>query len=218
MRRLVILGSTGPEIVKLLAALKTRDDADFEVMGFLDDNPDRHGANFMGYTVHGGSDLLKTHFTEATVINNVAKTTALRHKVWKRLEAMGAHFYTAIHPGIDVSYNTIGSGAIIQEGVVMGPEVAVGQQCIVCFGSIIAHESSIGDCCFLAPGSIINGRVNVREGAFVGSGAILLPNVTIGEWSIVGAGSVVTEDVPPHCTVFGSPARVIADRRPRPGV
>jgi sugar O-acyltransferase (sialic acid O-acetyltransferase NeuD family) len=217
MRRLVVLGSTGPEIVKLLAALKSRELADFEVMGFLDDNPDRHGAHFMGYPVLGGSDLLKSEFTEALVINNVAKTTALRHKVWKRLEGMGARFYTAIHPGVDVSYTTIGPGAIVQEGVVMGPEVVVGQQCIVCFGSIIAHESSVGDCCFLAPGTVINGRVNVREGAFVGAGAIVLPNITIGEWSLVGAGSVVTEDVPPHCTVFGSPARVIADRRPRTG-
>jgi acetyltransferase EpsM len=217
MKRLVILGSTGPEIVKLLAALKSREPADFEVMGFLDDNPDRHGANFMGYPVLGGSDLLKSQFAEALVINNVAKTTALRHKVWKRLEGMGAQFYTAIHPDVDVSYTIIGSGTIVQEGVVMGPEVAVGQHCIVCFGSIIAHESSVGDCCFLAPGTVINGRVNVREGAFVGSGAIVLPNVTVGEWSVVGAGSVVTEDVPPHCTVFGSPARVIADRRPRAG-
>lgn len=217
MKRLVILGSTGPEILKLLAALKSRDEAAFEVMGFLDDNPDRHGAGFMGYPVLGGSDLLKSQFAEALVINNVAKTTALRHKVWKRLEGMGARFYTAIHPDVDVSYTTIGSGAIVQEGVVMGPEVVVGQHCIVCFGSIIAHESSVGDCSFLAPGTVINGRVNVREGAFVGSGAIVLPNVTIGEWSVVGAGSVVTEDVPPHCTVFGSPARVIADRRPRAG-
>jgi acetyltransferase EpsM len=217
MKKLVILGSTAPEIVKLLAALKSRDEADFEVMGFLDDNPDRHAAHFMGYPVLGGSDLLKSQFTEALVINNVAKSTALRHKVWKRLEGMGARFYTAIHPDVDVSYTTIGSGAIVQEGVVMGPEVVVGQHSIVCFASIIAHESSVGDCCFLAPGTVINGRVNVREGAFVGAGAIVLPNLTIGEWSLVGAGSVVTEDVPPYCTVFGSPARVFADRRPRTG-
>src|ERR1700691_3809576 len=106
MKRLVILGSTGPEIVKLLAALKSREPADFEVMGFLDDNPERHGAIFMGYPVLGGSDLLKSQFAEALVINNVAKTTALRHKVWKRLEGMGAQFYTAIHPDVDVSYTT----------------------------------------------------------------------------------------------------------------
>lgn len=215
MKNLVILGSTGPEIVKLIAALECRGQADFRMAGFLDDDSARHGAHFMGYPVLGGSDLLRSEFSESLVINNVAKTTVLRHKVWRRLEGMGARFYTAVHPGVDVRYATIGAGAIVQEGVVMGPDVAVGQQCIICFGSIIAHESSVGDCCFVAPGAIINGRVTVREGAFVGAGSNLLPNITVGEWSIVGAGSVVTGDVPPHCTVFGSPARVIADRRPR---
>jgi len=217
MRKLVILGSTGPEIVKLLAALQGRGRTDFQTMGFLDDDPGRHGAIFMGYPVLGGSELLRSEFVDAMVINNVAKTTALRHKVWKRLEGMGAQFFTAIHPGVDVSYTTIGSGSIVQEGVVMGPNVAVGQQCILCFGSIVAHDSSVGDCCFLAPGVVINGRVRVLDGVFISAGAVILPNVTLGEWSIVGAGSVVTDDVPPHCTVFGSPARVIADRRPRMG-
>lgn len=217
MKKLVILGSTGPEIVKLLKAVEGHGGADFQTLGFLDDDPGRHGANFMGYSVLGGSELLQSKFADALVINNVAKTTALRHKVWKRLESIGAQFYTAIHPGVDVSYTTVGSGSIVQEGAVMGPNVAVGEQCIVCFGTIIAHDSSIGDCCFLAPGVVINGRVRVLNGAFISAGAVILPNVTIGEWSIVGAGSVVTDDVPSHCTVFGSPARVIADRRPRMG-
>jgi sugar O-acyltransferase (sialic acid O-acetyltransferase NeuD family) len=217
MRELLILGSTGPEIVKLLAAIESRGQADFQIVGFLDDDPGRYGARFMGYPVLGGSELLQSEFADALVINNVAKTTAQRHKVWKRLEEMGARFYTAIHPGVDVSYTTVGSGSIVQEGVVIGPNVAVGEQCIVCFGSIIAHDSFVGDCCFLAPGVVINGRVRVLDGAFISAGAVILPNVTIGEWSIIGAGSLVTEDVPPHCTVFGSPARVIADRRPRMG-
>ncbi len=217
MRRLLILGSTGPEIVKLLKAVESRGQADFQILGFLDDDPGRHGASFMGYSVLGGSELLRSEFADALVINNVAKTTALRHKVWKRLEEMDAQFYTAIHPGVDVGYTSIGTGSIVQEGVVMGPNVAVGNQCIVCFGSIVAHDSFVGDCCFLAPGVVINGRVKILDGAFISAGAVVLPNVTIGEWSVVGAGSVVTSDVPPNCTVFGSPARVIADRRPRTG-
>ena len=214
MRSIVILGSTGPEIVKLLAAIESRGLADFKVRGFLDDDPARHGAVFMGYPILGGSDLVGSESGDTLVINNVAKTTALRHRVWKRLEGMNAQFYTAIHPDVDTRYTSIGAGSIVQEGVIMGPNVAVGQQSIVCFRSIIAHDSSVGDCSFLAPGVVLNGRVKVLEGAFISAGAIILPNVTVGEWSMVGAGSVVATDVPPHCTVFGSPARVIADRRP----
>lgn len=215
MNRVVILGSTAPEIVKLMAArLATRRD-EFELVGFLDDDSSRHGAMFMEYPILGDSELLRGELRNTLVINNVAKTTAIRRKVWKKLEEMDAHFYTAIHPCIDTTFATIGDGCILQEGVIVGPQVIIGRQCLVSFGAIIAHESTVGDCCFIAPGVVINGRIKIQQGAFLGAGAVIMPNVTVGEWSIVGAGSVVTDDVPPHSTVFGAPARVIALRHPQ---
>ncbi|MGB1108761.1 MAG: serine O-acetyltransferase [Gammaproteobacteria bacterium] len=49
----------------------------------------------------------------------------------------------------------------------------------------------------------------VREGVMIGAGAKILGNVEIGKGAKVGAGSVVLEDVPPHVTVVGVPAKVV---------
>ena len=48
----------------------------------------------------------------------------------------------------------------------------------------------------------------VKYGASIGAGAVVLPGVTIGRWAMVGANALVTEDVPDHGLVVGSPARL----------
>ncbi len=49
----------------------------------------------------------------------------------------------------------------------------------------------------------------VRKGVLIGAGAKVLGNVVIGEGAKIGAGSVVLNDVPPHCTVAGVPAKPV---------
>ncbi len=214
LKDVLVLGSTGPEIVKLLDAVKKAGKSDIHLLGFLDDNPSRCGELFMGLPVLGGSELLRTTYLDSWVINNVARTTRIRWKVWRRLQGLGARAYTAIHPTVDTAYVEVGEGCILQEGVILGAGARINAQCLVSFKVVVAHESEVGECCFLSPGVSINGRVRIGKGAFIGSGAIILPDVTIGAWSVVGAGSVVTNDVPPYSTVFGAPARVIMVRKP----
>lgn len=214
MKRIVILGSTGSEIVKLMDARKATDKNDVDLLGFLDDDQARHGATFMGLPVFGGSDLLRSTYADCWVINNVARTTSSRWKVWRKIQGFGVRPYTAIHPTVDTAYVEVGEGCILQEGVILGAGARIGAQSLVSFRVVVAHESEVGECCFLSPGVCINGRVKIATGAFIGSGAILLPDVKVGAWSVVGAGSVVINDVPPHSTVFGVPARVIMVRKP----
>ncbi len=49
----------------------------------------------------------------------------------------------------------------------------------------------------------------VRSGVLIGAGAKLIGNIEIGEGAKIGAGSVVLDDVPPHTTVAGVPARPV---------
>jgi acetyltransferase-like isoleucine patch superfamily enzyme len=56
--------------------------------------------------------------------------------------------------------------------------------------------------------------VRICKGAWIGFGALILKGVTIGAGGIVGANSVVTHNVPPYCTVAGSPAKVVKQVAP----
>jgi len=49
----------------------------------------------------------------------------------------------------------------------------------------------------------------IRQGVLISAGAKVLGNVEIGEGAKIGAGSVVLNDVPPHTTVAGVPAKVV---------
>lgn len=49
----------------------------------------------------------------------------------------------------------------------------------------------------------------IGDGVLIGAGAKVLGNIRVGDCSRIAAGSVVLEEVPPHTTVAGIPARVI---------
>ncbi|CAK9886971.1 MAG: Serine acetyltransferase [Candidatus Erwinia impunctatus] len=49
----------------------------------------------------------------------------------------------------------------------------------------------------------------IREGVMIGAGAKILGNIEVGQGAKIGAGSVVLQEVPPHTTVAGVPARIV---------
>jgi hypothetical protein len=50
----------------------------------------------------------------------------------------------------------------------------------------------------------------IRAGVLIGAGAKILGNIEVGEGAKIGAGSVVLNDVPPHCSVAGVPAKIVS--------
>ena len=49
----------------------------------------------------------------------------------------------------------------------------------------------------------------IGDGVLISAGAKILGNIRVGTGAKVGAGSVVLEEVPPHTTVAGVPAKVV---------
>ncbi|MBV8077149.1 MAG: hypothetical protein JO284_12160, partial [Planctomycetaceae bacterium] len=109
----------------------------------------------------------------------------------------------------------------------------------VCCNCIIGRGAEFGPGLVLihSTGVVINGRVRggsnvliehqvtigaerrqnpvIGDDVFLGAGAKVLGPVSIGDGARIGANAVVVDDIPPHCTVVGIPARVVR-RRPPP--
>lgn len=128
--------------------------------------------------------------------------------------------------GCEIGDNSkIGSFVEIQKNARIGRNVKVSSHTFICEGVTIEDDVFVGhNVSFIndkyphstnADGQLqteANWKVVptlVKRGASIGTSSTILCGVTIGEGAIVGAGSVVTEDVPPHATVAGVPARLL---------
>jgi serine O-acetyltransferase len=105
-------------------------------------------------------------------------------------------FAVDIHPAA-----RIGSGILFDHAT----SIVVGETAVIEDHVSILHEVTLG-----GTGKDRGDRhPKVRQGVLIGAGAKILGNVEIGQCARVGAGSVVLEDVPPHMTVAGVPAKVV---------
>lgn len=105
-------------------------------------------------------------------------------------------FGVDIHPAA-----RIGKGVMIDHGT----SVVIGETAVVEDNVSMLHEVTLG-----GTGKEHGDRhPKIRHGVLIGAGAKILGNVEVGEGAKVGACSVVLEDVPPHCTVAGVPAKIV---------
>lgn len=182
-----------------------------EVLGFLDDEPARHGSSVAGQRVLGDLSWL-AEAPEAEVVIALGNP-ARREHVHRQLRAGGIDLATVVHPTA-----TIGPGVILDSGVIVCPQavltcdVRVGAAAIVNYGAMIGHDGVVGAYAFVGPGCHIAGNVTIGEQASVGIGASVIQGVTIGPRAVVGAGAAVIRDVPADTTVVGVPARPLEGR------
>jgi serine O-acetyltransferase len=121
-----------------------------------------------------------------------------RHGIAAHLQnRISEAFAVDIHPAA-----RIGAGILIDHGT----SVVIGETAVVEDNVSMLHEVTLG-----GTGKESGDRhPKVRRGVLIGAGAKILGNIEIGIGAKVAACSVVLRDVPPHTTVAGIPARVIA--------
>ncbi|HIA47522.1 MAG TPA: serine O-acetyltransferase [Candidatus Hydrogenedentes bacterium] len=131
------------------------------------------------------------------------------HYFWKQnRKSLASYFQSRISEvfGVDIHPAArIGKGILIDHAT----SVVIGETAVVEDYVSMLHEVTLG-----GTGKETGDRhPKVRHGVLISAGAKILGNVEIGENAKVGAGAVVLEDVPPHTTVVGVPAKVIGTPR-----
>ncbi|WP_066630577.1 serine O-acetyltransferase [Labilibacter marinus] len=131
----------------------------------------------------------------------------ISHWLWQKdRKVLALHFQGIISElfGLDIHPAAkIGCGLMVDHGT----SVVIGETAVVDDDVSMLHEVTLG-----GTGKSHGDRhPKVRKGVLIGAGAKILGNIEIGEGAKVGAGSVVLNDVPPHSTVVGVPAKVVGD-------
>ncbi len=212
LKQLVIAGAGGfgREVFAMIQDIN-RVRQTWDVLGFLDDNPEAFKSYAFYPPILGPIDRycdLRSPHVVCAVGN-----PKIRKRIVQQLGAQGARWATLIHPTADAGWqSTCGEGCILCAGSGMTVDVRIGDHVHVNRLATSGHDAHISDFCTLSCHVDICGHAVLEEGVFLGSHAAVLPSVRIGSWARVGAGSVVIKNVSAGKTVFGAPARGIYSR------
>lgn len=133
------------------------------------------------------------------------------HWLWgKERHSLALYLQSRISEAFDVDIHPaarIGKGILIDHGT----------------GVVIGETAEIGDDVSMLHAVTLGGtgketgdrHPKVGSGVLIGAGAKILGNIKIGDGSKIAAGSIVLNEVPPHSTVAGIPARVVG--KPKSG-
>lgn len=149
-------------------------------------------------------------FVHPTADVDVSAVIGLGTRVWHRV-------HVREHARIGAEC-TLSKDVYVDAGVVIGDRVKIQN------GVSVYHGVTVEDDVFLGPHMAFTNDETprafnsdwqvvptlVRRGASIGANATIVCGVTIGQYAMVAAGSTVTNDVPPHALVLGSPARLVA--------
>lgn len=208
MKDIVIIGAGGygREVTWLLEDIN-KENPQWNILGFIDDNESIQGKQLGEYKVIGTTDYLFEK--ELTVVIAIANPF-IRREVYNKLKDTKNIFPTLIHPSVIYSDSvTFGQGVIVSAGSIVTIDITIEDFVIIDRGCNIGHDTKISKFSTLLPSTTVSGNVHIEENLLIGTGSTIIQGLTLGENSIIGAGAVVTKDIPMNCTAVGIPAKPI---------
>jgi sugar O-acyltransferase (sialic acid O-acetyltransferase NeuD family) len=204
----LILGAGGHARV-LIDALRRQ--APLVGYALLDADPKLWTTLIMDIPIIGGDEYLTRLDAEYFIVGaGSTGSTAIRRRLFEQAIAAGLTPQSVIHDRALIAEGAmIGPGAQILAGAIVNTGAELGRNVLVNTGAIVEHDCRIEDHAHVATGARLAGGVQVGLGAHIGIGAVVRQNQIIGSGAIVGAGAVVVDDVAPHTTVAGVPARLL---------
>ena len=206
MQRLIIVGAGGYGREMYLSARESRGfGEEFEIAGFLDDNPDALGGR-TGYPPVIGS-VAQYAISPDDVFIVAIGDLSVRRRCAATLAARGARFRTLVHRNAQVGATVrLGEGVFVASGAVLTADVSVGAHTAVFHQAVIGHDVTIGEFAHVYALCAIGGGVEIGDGAAIYPGARIVPRRRIGKGAVVAIGSVVFRSVPAGARVAGNPA------------
>lgn len=205
-RALIVLGAVGNclDIVEAAQAA-----GDFEVQGFLDDDPAKRGTKILGLPVLGDLRAV-SEYREALFVNGIGNARMFQ----KKAEILGRtclpreRFATIIHPRAVVAPSAIlGKGTVVLANTTICAQARIGDHVLILPNCIVGHDTVVGDYTILTSGVVLSGAIRVGASSYLGAGCVVREGLTVGERSLLGMGAVLVKNQPPGTVYAGTPAR-----------
>jgi sugar O-acyltransferase (sialic acid O-acetyltransferase NeuD family) len=207
---LVGSGGFGRETAQAVLDLNA-DGARWRLLGYLDDDPARHGTVVDGLPVLGGRDqLADLPGVSVVVCTGRPGNYISRMRIVAELDLPADRYATIIHPSVSVSASSdIGPGSVLLAQAALTASVRIGAHVAVMPHVTLTHDCVISAYATIASRVAVGGGARIDQAAYLGAGSVIGEGRHIGEYSLVGMGAVVTRDVPAREVWVGVPARYL---------
>jgi sugar O-acyltransferase (sialic acid O-acetyltransferase NeuD family) len=182
----------------------------YELLGFIDDTPEKQGMVRWGYPVLDRSALEKYKNAKVLAVPGSALSFPQRQEHIASLNIPKERLVTVVHPRANVGKNVkLGVNCLIMAGVVITSNAEIGDHVCILPNTVIHHDSIVNDYTLIGCNVAIAGGTTIGRNCYIGSGTNIMNGITIGEFTLVGLGSNVIRSVQPHSKIAGNPAKQI---------
>lgn len=211
MKHLIIIGARGfgREVYYMALTTKAYLSGEYDIKGFLDDNPNA----FKG--LKGNYPPILGPVETYNPLPDDVFICALGDGHWRKhyselIESKNGVFISIIVPSSRINETVdIGPGTIIGPNNLISNNIKIGRhvmiQCFCDFG----HDVIIGDYASIESYVFLGGYATVGELATMHTKSSILPHKSVGKECEVGFGSVVMRNFKDGVHVFGNPAKII---------
>jgi len=189
----------------------------YSIVGITDPNL-QVGTEITGYKIIGKQEEIKKlikHYNIDAGIITIGDNWTRKIVLDKILSIVpDFEFVSTLHPSVIIGKNvTIGKGTIMMAGCIVSPNTSIGEFCFFATGAILEHNCIMGNFSSISAGSVTGGKVKIGDFTAITLGVTLFDRIEIGEHCVIGSGSLVTKDLPDFVLAYGSPARIIRERK-----
>jgi len=179
-------------------------DAQYNIVGFLDDDESKRGKFYWKIPVLGKIEDI-SNYTDHSIVIGISNPT-VKKQILSRI-GENYNFPNFISKNAWMSNKVaMGKGIIIYPNVSINHETKINDFVIINMNCAIGHNSTIGKGSSLAPGVNFAGFTSLEEFVEVGIGATTIQQINIGTRAIIGGQSMVIKNIEANSTYVGVPA------------
>lgn len=213
MKDLIILGSGGlaQEYAWLVEEINEHKKS-FNLIGYLEDDPNRIGKYYLDYPVLGRISAAK-EYPKAYFITGVGDPRVRRMLV-EKVQSYNLKWTNLISPTVRLHRShKIGHGVMIGRYSDLTVECEIGNHVMINIHVVLGHSVKVGDYSVISPNVTVNGEATIGTMCYIGANAFVR-NLHLADGITVGAGSAVVKEYEENCVVAGVPAREIRKGAP----
>ena len=185
-------------------------DGQYELLGFIDDTPEKQGVTKWGVPVFDRSALEKYKDAKVLAVPGSAVSYKKRQDQIASLNIDTERFVSIVHPKASVGKNVkLGTNCLIMAGVVITSNAQIGDHVCILPNTVIHHDAVVNDYTLIGCNVAIAGGTVIGRNCYIGSGTNVMNGITIGEYTLVGLGSNVLKTISANSKVAGNPAKEI---------